>query len=135
MIRTYYKPPFSHILCSWLVSQNCLASLAMPHYLGAGLGACGLRHTENDYIAAISYRTFDTYPNPICGKNLRATFEGKSVVVKVVDRCADCQGAYDVDMSPIAFRVLATQDRGRLHGVQWDWTDSSPGPAILEESD
>ncbi|KAF9467024.1 RlpA-like double-psi beta-barrel-protein domain-containing protein-containing protein [Collybia nuda] len=106
-----------------------------------GLGACGISNTENDFVAAISHFTFDTFPgatpnpnlNPICGRNLRATYQGKSVVVKVVDKCPGCGGANDVDMSPIAFRVLAPEAVGRLFGVEWDWTDSAPGPARKRE--
>ncbi|KAF9467021.1 RlpA-like double-psi beta-barrel-protein domain-containing protein-containing protein, partial [Collybia nuda] len=108
-----------------------------------GVGACGKSNTNNDYVAAIAHQTFDTFPgagpnpnnNPICGKRLKATYKGKSVIVKVVDRCAGCKGAHDIDMAPIAFRVLASENQGRLHGVQWNWTNSSAGPAVLEESD
>ncbi|KAF8992980.1 RlpA-like double-psi beta-barrel-protein domain-containing protein-containing protein [Cyathus striatus] len=94
-----------------------------------GIGACGTRINDGDYSAAVSYKLFDTYPgagpnpnkNPICGKSLRATYGGKSVTVKVVDRCADCQGMYNVDMTKTAFQQLANLDVGRLRNVQWNW--------------
>lgn len=57
-------------------------------------------------------------------------------MVKVVDKCPGCPGANDIDMSPIAFRVLAPEAQGRLLGVEWDWTDNAPGPAFAKrESD
>ncbi|KAF8992981.1 RlpA-like double-psi beta-barrel-protein domain-containing protein-containing protein [Cyathus striatus] len=94
-----------------------------------GIGACGTRISDWDYSTAVSYKLFDTYPgagpnpnnNPICGRSLRATYEGKSVTVKVVDRCADCEGTYNVDMTKIAFQKLADLDIGRLRNVQWNW--------------
>jgi hypothetical protein len=98
--------------------------------------ACGFRVSNNDYIAAMAFGGFDGYPgatanpntNPICNKALKATYEGKSVVVRIVDRCAGCMKPDNVDLSPTAFSVLADQSKGRLFGVEWDWTDLPPGP-------
>ncbi|KAF9467023.1 hypothetical protein BDZ94DRAFT_1305877 [Collybia nuda] len=102
-----------------------------------GLGACGRFSTETDFVVAPSRIIFDPFPaagggpqqNPICGRNLRATYQGNSVVVQVVDRCVPCTGAYDLEMSPMAFSILAPLAPGRLSGVEWDWTNSAPGSA------
>ncbi|KAF8997412.1 RlpA-like double-psi beta-barrel-protein domain-containing protein-containing protein [Cyathus striatus] len=97
-------------------------------YYDAGLGACGITNTNADYIVAVSTKYFDTFPgyqggnpnkNPLCGKNIRATYQGKSVTVKVTDRCGGC--AYgDIDLTPTAFSKLAPLSVGRLHGVTWN---------------
>ncbi|THH29213.1 hypothetical protein EUX98_g4959 [Antrodiella citrinella] len=91
-----------------------------------GLGACGGTNSESDLIVAVSTQIFTGFPgaganpnlNPICGKQLTATFEGKSVSVTVVDECAGC-ALNDIDLSPAAFNQLADPSAGRLSGVRW----------------
>ncbi|KAL8911767.1 MAG: hypothetical protein Q9171_003100 [Xanthocarpia ochracea] len=63
-------------------------------YYAPGLGACGRYSTENENVCAISHITYDAEANgpnpntnPLCGKQIRATRNGNSVVVTVVDRC------------------------------------------------
>jgi hypothetical protein len=67
--------------------------------------------------------------------------QGKSVTVKVTDRCTGC-AEYDLDFvsshlpliasllsfsfvsdvqSPSAFDILADPTIGRIHGMTWDW--------------
>lgn len=99
-------------------------------------GACGQIHKDTDFVVAIAYGTFDTYPgsngdpnaNPICGQNIEANYNGKCVVVTVVDRCASCPDKNAIDLSPSAFSVLASQDVGLLEGVTWAYTSEKPGP-------
>ncbi|KAI0080105.1 barwin-like endoglucanase, partial [Panus rudis PR-1116 ss-1] len=96
-------------------------------YYDTGLGACGITNNNGDFIAAIAHDDFDNFPgydrvnpnhNPICGKKVRATWEGKSVDVVITDRCGGCApGA--LDFSPAAFAVLASSDVGRLKGMTW----------------
>ncbi|KAJ7681565.1 RlpA-like double-psi beta-barrel-protein domain-containing protein-containing protein [Mycena rosella] len=94
-----------------------------------GLGACGKTNTANQLIVAVGHGIFDSFPgatanpnkNPICGKKLKATFGGKSVTVAVADRCAGCAGAADLDFTEAGFKKLATLDKGRIHGVKWEW--------------
>ncbi|KLO11976.1 barwin-like endoglucanase [Schizopora paradoxa] len=98
-------------------------------YYAPGLGACGKTNGPNDLIAAASYKLFDHYPgatanpnkNPICGKSLTAKVNGKSVTVKITDRCAGCQGEGDLDFTPAAFKKLAPLSAGRLHGMKWSF--------------
>ncbi|KAF5334476.1 hypothetical protein D9758_017554, partial [Tetrapyrgos nigripes] len=94
-----------------------------------GLGACGLFNTDGDMITAVSASFFDNFPgatpnpnlNPICGRPISVSANGRTIVVTIVDRCADCPGAGDVDLSPAAFNQLADPSVGRIHGVQWDF--------------
>ncbi|KAH8120451.1 RlpA-like double-psi beta-barrel-protein domain-containing protein-containing protein, partial [Phellopilus nigrolimitatus] len=74
-------------------------------------GACGQNSAPTDMVAAISRQVFDSYPgatgnpnsNPICGKKVTIHYQGKSVDVSIVDRCAGCQGSTDLDLSAGAF--------------------------------
>ena len=56
----------------------------------------------------------------MCGRKMKVTYGGKSVVVKVADTCPanECTVG-SVDMSPAAFKKLAPLSVGRLHGVSW----------------
>jgi len=99
-------------------------------------GACGQMHHDDGFYVAPAFGTYDNFEganpgnpnnNPICGKNLKATYEGKSVVVTVVDRCASCMNSGDIDLSPTAFQALADLSVGVLPGVQWEWTDLPAG--------
>ncbi|KAI0304887.1 RlpA-like double-psi beta-barrel-protein domain-containing protein-containing protein [Russula brevipes] len=94
-----------------------------------GLGACGTTNSGSDYIAAVSQALYDSYPgyaggdpnkDPVCGAHIRANYQGHSVTVTVVDRCAACQET-DLDFSPAAFSQLANQSVGRLSDMTWSW--------------
>jgi hypothetical protein len=98
-------------------------------YYATGLTACGVTNNDNEHIAAVSHLLFDNYPgydggdpnsNPICGKKVTATYQGKSVQVIVTDRCTACK-LTDLDFSPAAFSVIADQSVGRIFGMEWKW--------------
>ncbi|KAF9467022.1 plant expansin [Collybia nuda] len=120
-------------LASVLVALSSLASVQAftgdGTFYQPGLGACGNFNTANEFVVAMAHATYDSYPgatpnpnlNPICQRSIRATYQGKTVILRVVDRCAGCAGASDIDMSPAAFSVLAPLSAGRLQGVEWDY--------------
>lgn len=87
-------------------------------YFNPGLGACGETNGDGDYITAVSAALFDSQ-RP-CGRNIRVSYQGRSIVVRVVDRCAGC--AYnDLDLSPAAFQaVIGDLGIGRTN-AQWEW--------------
>jgi len=95
-------------------------------YFYPGLGACGTYSNDQSMIVAMNAPTFDSYPgagsnpntNPICGKTVTVNYQGKTVVVQVVDKCPSC-GANDIDLSPAAFSVLADESVGV---IQATWT-------------
>jgi len=97
-------------------------------FYNTGLDACGDTDKDSDLIAAASFLLFDSYPgatanpnlNPICGKTVTASYGGKSVTVKIVDRCAGCNGKFDLDFSPSAFNALADPNLGRID-ITWVW--------------
>jgi len=98
-------------------------------FYATGLGACGITNNDSQYIAAVSYLLFDTFPdyngvnpneNPICGRQVTASYQGKSVTVTLTDRCTGCK-ITDLDFSPSAFDALADPAVGRISGMTWDW--------------
>jgi hypothetical protein len=98
-------------------------------FYATGLGACGITNNDSQYIAAVSYLLFDTFPdyngvnpneNPICGRQVTANYQGKSVTVTLTDRCTGCK-ITDLDFSPSAFDALADPAVGRISGMTWDW--------------
>ncbi|WFD19465.1 Lytic transglycosylase [Malassezia caprae] len=98
-------------------------------YYEPGLGSCGKTNSGSDMIVAISHSMYDKKANsdnpntsPYCGRRIKASYEGKSVVVTVVDRCTGCQFS-DLDFSPAAFKKLASMDKGRLKQVKWSFMD------------
>ncbi|KAJ7786422.1 hypothetical protein B0H16DRAFT_30959 [Mycena metata] len=51
------------------------------------------------FQAAVSIDLFDNYPgyaganpnnNPVCNRQVKATYQGKSVTVRITDRCTGC---------------------------------------------
>jgi expansin (peptidoglycan-binding protein) len=74
---------------------------------------------------------FDSFPgyaggnpnkNPMCNKTARVTYKGKTIYVKLTDRCEGC--AYgDLDFSPHAFNQIADPSEGRITGISWQLVD------------
>ncbi|KAK1835662.1 RlpA-like double-psi beta-barrel-protein domain-containing protein-containing protein [Podospora conica] len=96
------------------------------HY-ATGLGACGIIHSDADYVVALSPQLFDPSTpagnpnhNTLCGRKIKASYGGKTVTVEVADRCAGCPGLNDLDLSPPAFKDLADLGVGRIQGT-WEW--------------
>ncbi|KAG6852747.1 hypothetical protein C0991_009367 [Blastosporella zonata] len=124
------------------VSAELFDAQGTYYEVDANVGACGQMHSNSEYVVALGHGIFDTYPgantddpnlNPICNKTLKATYDSKSVVVMVVDRCGGCPGTYDTDFSPTAFSALATQSEGRID-LKWEWSDLPLGPVVGDDS-
>jgi len=118
-------PPPASNLPSFLVGTQT----GQGTFYATGLGACGITNSDSDHIAAVSHLLFDAFPNyngvnpnsnPICGRKVTATYQGKSVTVSITDRCTGC-ALTDLDFSPSAFGELADFSLGRLSGVKWNW--------------
>lgn len=98
-------------------------------YYQPGMGACGKSSSSSDKIVAVAHSMFDQYAaggnpnaNKVCGKKIKATYQGKSTTVTVVDRCTGCS-SNDLDFSPAAFKELASTSKGRLSGVKWSFVN------------
>lgn len=95
-----------------------------------GLGACGAWSQDSELVCAVSHVIYDAAAttsnpneNPLCQSSLRLLYNGKSVDVRVVDRCVDCEET-DIDVSPGAFQQLANLDQGRVP-ISWQWNEIS----------
>ncbi|PQE18899.1 SCP-like extracellular protein [Rutstroemia sp. NJR-2017a BVV2] len=90
-------------------------------YYDVGLGACGWTNADSEMVVALSWELMGTQSNgnPNCGKKIKVSYGGKSVVVKVVDKCMGCK-TDDLDLSPAAFSALAPESAGRIKGT-WVW--------------
>lgn len=95
-------------------------------YYKPGLGACGKVNGENDAIVAISHVIFDPKTpngnpnnNPLCGRKIKINRNGKSVVVRVQDRCEACK-KNDLDVPVKVFKKLAKKSAGRVK-MNWKW--------------
>ncbi|KAK0667484.1 RlpA-like double-psi beta-barrel-protein domain-containing protein-containing protein [Cercophora samala] len=94
-------------------------------WYNAGLGACGNWNNDGELIVALNHHVFDPQTpngnpnrNPLCNRKIRVSYGGKTVDVKVVDRCPGC-AAGDLDLSPAAFQRLAPLGAGRVTGDWW----------------
>ncbi|KAF9065135.1 RlpA-like double-psi beta-barrel-protein domain-containing protein-containing protein [Rhodocollybia butyracea] len=85
-----------------------------------GLGACGFTNTASQLVAALGRIDFDSFSNHVCGRKVKASSGGKSVVVEIVDRCDGCPGKFDLDFSPAAFNALADPSAGRIP-ITWEF--------------
>lgn len=86
-------------------------------FYDVGLGACGTTNSDSELVVAMSASLMGTQSNgnPNCGKKIKINYGGKSVTVKVVDKCMGC-AKYDLDLSPAAFKTLAPESAGRIKG-------------------
>ncbi|KAI0692265.1 loosenin [Cytidiella melzeri] len=127
----FFFKPFFFVLFAFGAGLSNAAPAEVHHGDGTfytpGLGACGWTNTESDLIVAVSHDFYDSYPgyaggnpnkNPVCGKKLTISYEGKTVTATAVDRCGGCKPD-DVDMSPAVFNQLADPAKGR---IQVTWT-------------
>ncbi|KAJ5677206.1 uncharacterized protein N7477_002839 [Penicillium maclennaniae] len=100
-------------------------------YYDPGLGSCGYTSTESESVCAVSHILFDAAStgsnpndNPLCGLKIRLRRNGKSVDVKVVDRCVGCK-VDDLDVTESVFEKVAEIAQGRVT-MEWAWLDKLP---------
>ncbi|KAL6880778.1 Non-catalytic module family expansin [Trichoderma novae-zelandiae] len=87
-------------------------------WYNTGLGACGRTNNDAELVVAVSASLYDR-EHP-CGRKIRISYQGRSEVVTVVDRCQGC-AENDLDLSPAAFRgVIGDPGLGRVT-ASWDW--------------
>jgi expansin (peptidoglycan-binding protein) len=106
-----------------LINVNAFNGDATFFY--TGVGACGKKNSNSDFIFALPARMFDPSPggnpnrNRNCGRKAKVTRGKKSVTVTCVDRCAGCKPG-DIDLSPAAFNKIAKPEEGRVK-VTWNF--------------
>ena len=99
-----------------------LAKSGQATFFFPGLGACGKNNNSNDLIVALPVQYWTTAnPNldPVCGRKIEVTRNGKSVTARVVDKCpADSCPGENIDLSPAAFDKIGNRNEGRVQ-VSW----------------
>ncbi|KAL0570259.1 hypothetical protein V5O48_011709, partial [Marasmius crinis-equi] len=93
-------------LPSWALGT--LTGQAALHNVGTA--ACSTTSSNSDFVVALSDAVFDAWPgaganpdeNPICNKHIQVSYQGKTIELTIVDRCAEC-AFYDLGLTPAAF--------------------------------
>ena len=94
-----------------------------------GYGHCGSKIPNDGLYAAIST---GCYSASICGKQVKVTHGGKSIVVPILDSCQSCDAGH-IDISRSAFQNIASLDLGVIP-VSWEYVDGS-APAKKDKSE
>ncbi|KAM7219002.1 RlpA-like double-psi beta-barrel-containing domain containing protein, partial [Rhypophila decipiens] len=89
-----------------------------------GLGACGQNHGDGDLVVAVDPTVYGNWPNPnlapVCNRKMRVNYQGRSIVLTVVDKCPSCP-PNGLDLTPAAWRQLVgSTDLGPQYGG-WDF--------------
>ena len=93
----------------------------ITYYDADGTGNCLFDASpDNLMIAAMNHTDYDTAA--MCGAYVRIDGQDGTIVVRIVDRCADCP-VNNVDLSPQAFELVAPIAWGR---VEANWQVVSP---------
>ncbi|KII89530.1 hypothetical protein PLICRDRAFT_29734 [Plicaturopsis crispa FD-325 SS-3] len=114
---------------AFLLSIVSATKIGQGTFFEPGEGACGHFNTAADSIVAVSSKFFTTFPgagpnpntNPMCNKQLKITYKGKTAKATVTDECPSCPGKFDLDMSPAVFNQLADPSVGLLKGISWEF--------------
>ncbi|KAI5813377.1 RlpA-like double-psi beta-barrel-protein domain-containing protein-containing protein [Pyronema omphalodes] len=94
-------------------------------YYAPGSGSCGWVNSNSDDIVAISYKIMEPLDggnpnnNPNCGRKIKVSYKGKSLIATVVDKCMGCSPE-KIDLAQGAFEKLSPIDPGVIN-VSWEW--------------
>jgi expansin (peptidoglycan-binding protein) len=91
-------------------------------YYAVGLGSCGWNDAErkSDYIIAMNAPVMGAQSNgnPMCGRKVEISYNGKTIVGEVRDKCPECQPG-DIDVSEGAFVALCGGTGAGRVKIQW----------------
>ncbi|CAF4943542.1 unnamed protein product, partial [Rotaria sp. Silwood1] len=95
------------------------------YYIQGEYTACGIRHSDSEYIAALNAPQFDVHTsdgnpnlNSLCNRRIQVKGPRGLIVVRVVDRCSSCSHG-SLDLSPAAFKVVAGSLSVGVDQVSW----------------
>jgi hypothetical protein len=91
-----------------------------------GKGACGTDLSDGELTAAVSkdiwgediWSEGPMNANPWCGKSATVTYNGKSVTVKIMDKCQGCAPG-DIDVTRAAWNQLTDNAYGSRVDASW----------------
>ncbi|SFR28219.1 Rare lipoprotein A (RlpA)-like double-psi beta-barrel [Lentzea waywayandensis] len=91
------------------------------YYNDAGYGACGTKINAATELLVAAPAALWTTPNPnndpLCRKSIRVTHNGKTITVRIKDKCPSC-ASNKIDLSQPAFSRLANTSVGIIN-VTW----------------
>ncbi|KAI9125496.1 hypothetical protein K1719_002914 [Acacia pycnantha] len=96
-----------------LVSVTSAAPGTATFYTQYVPSACYGNKEEGTMIAAASDALWDN--GAVCGRNYKVTYNGKSVTVKIVDRCPSSSCNATLDLSEQAFSAIADPVLGKIN--------------------
>lgn len=93
-------------------------------YQNNQFGACGQKHKDTDFIAAIDGARYGNLGavSSLCGKQVQITNtqNKKTVTVTIEDACPTCNNANSIDLSVGAFEQLADLNTGEVP-ITWEF--------------
>jgi hypothetical protein len=97
-------------------------------YYTPGLGSCGETNTDSDSIVALAEdMMLANWPspnnpnaNPLCGKSITISWQGKTATATIADTCPGCANG-GLDLTPSLFQEFAPLSEGRLTGMTWSF--------------
>jgi expansin (peptidoglycan-binding protein) len=94
-------------------------------YYTPGLGSCGVTNTDSEAIVALAEDMMtaaqvggNPNDNPLCGKSITISWQGKTATAKIMDTCPGCADG-GLDLTPTLFQEFAPLSVGRLTGMTW----------------
>ncbi|KAN0000566.1 hypothetical protein ACTFIZ_001010 [Dictyostelium cf. discoideum] len=102
----------------------------VTYYNDQGYGACGTAIDANtQFLAAVPpayWTTANPNLDPVCGKQVKLTYNGNSITLPVRDKCPGCP-TNNIDISAPAFtQLIGSLGPGRV-SVTWEFVGSSSG--------
>ncbi len=82
-----------------------------------GSGNCSFDPTPDDLMVG-AMNDFDYGDSWVCGECVSLTGPDGTIRIRIVDRCPECQPG-DIDLSPLAFSLIAELSRGRVP-ISWE---------------
>jgi expansin (peptidoglycan-binding protein) len=58
--------------------------------------------------------------NPLCGKSITISWQGKTATATIMDTCPGCANG-GLDLTPSLFQQFAPLSEGRLTGMTWTY--------------
>ncbi|EAL65166.1 hypothetical protein DDB_G0284479 [Dictyostelium discoideum AX4] len=100
----------------------------VTYYNDQGYGSCGtLIDANTQFLAAVPpgfWTTTNPNLDPVCGKQVKLTYNGNSITLPVRDKCPGCPNN-NIDISAPAFiQLIGSLGPGRV-SVTWEFVGSS----------
>ncbi|KAM9967789.1 hypothetical protein ACTFIW_001876 [Dictyostelium discoideum] len=120
----------SLLTLSILYCANTVSAISgqVTYYNDVGYGACGTAIDANtQFLAAVPpgfWTTANPNLDPVCGKQVKLTYNGNSITLPVRDKCPGCPNN-NIDISAPAFtQLVGSLGPGRV-SVTWEFLGGS----------